>query len=264
MCPVIQQEAHTAHFDASGSRHSGKFFVVGGYISNVDNWKEFDREWGILLKEADVPYFRAAEFFPSAGYFKKWKHDQTAHDNFNNKLLSLQVRYVKSAFIVAIPLLVWQEVNQRFSLKESGLFPYVRCGLGCVRRVREWCNEKSFPFSRTRTVFKEGTHDWGHLQKWIDEEFGFKPLPGKKLEIPGLQAADYVAWQIHTLCKRLSKIDSLANMLRSLEAVGTKLGSREGLRRDCNALVKGIPFDDCLWSPEELIQFCDEGEIPAR
>jgi len=265
VCPVEQQNqsAYTAHFDDSGSQDAGEFFVVGGYISEVGRWKEFDKGWHDVL--AGVPYFRSAEFFPSTGHFAKWKNDRLAHDTFNMQLIDLQLKHAKRVFVVAVPLSIWHRVNRKYELAESNLWPYVLCGLDCVRRVQEWRSATFRSTFHIRFIFESGTKHWGHLQEWIDKEFGFKPIPGEKLEVFGLQGADYLAWQVNTLCKRLHRVDSNRAIQESLESIGEKaIGARDGLRKDYNALIKGIYQDDFLWSLEELTDLCIKERIPVR
>ncbi len=262
----VAEQEHTAYFDESGSRQSEKFVVVGGYVGNLDRWTEFTKSWREALDRAGVEYFHAKEFFPSAGQFKKWKHKKAEHDDFNRNLVKLQTDSVACAFLVIIPMSVWTEVNRRYQLEESGLFPYPLCGRGCVRLVRNWCKKHDFPQHRTKFIFESGSRDWGHLTTWIEKGFGFKPQPGVKKEDLPLQAADYLAWHGLQLCRRLNRVDSLIAINESVDAV-LKMpmnGGRKALRKDFNALIKGVEHEVFIWSKEELLDLCQSEKLSLR
>ena len=50
----------------------GGVFAVGGYLAHVDQWRTFEREWGLWLRKARVKVFHATDFYNARGEFKGW------------------------------------------------------------------------------------------------------------------------------------------------------------------------------------------------
>jgi hypothetical protein len=68
----------TAYIDESGT-HGGEFVIVGGVVSTVAKWNDFDRLWRKLLARHGVPYFHGVEFRNRRGVFAKFNPASGVH-----------------------------------------------------------------------------------------------------------------------------------------------------------------------------------------
>jgi hypothetical protein len=81
----------TAYFDASGNAIDQPFIIVSGYIANLFQWREFEKQWAAVHKQYSVNLpFHMAEFMaalnnPQDGYplhsgtpNRLWFGDQSA------------------------------------------------------------------------------------------------------------------------------------------------------------------------------------------
>lgn len=64
------------YFDESYNQRTKKesnaplIYTVGGYISSIQQWKAFQREWNKALKSVGIPYFHMADFESRIGFYK--------------------------------------------------------------------------------------------------------------------------------------------------------------------------------------------------
>jgi len=54
-------DSYEAYLDESGAHHS-RFFVVGGYIADINAWAELSVSWKAILDEYKLPYFRMTDY----------------------------------------------------------------------------------------------------------------------------------------------------------------------------------------------------------
>ena len=52
----------TAYLGEAGTDGRYPFCVVGGYVSTVLKWNDFDIKWRRILKKNEVPYFHTMEY----------------------------------------------------------------------------------------------------------------------------------------------------------------------------------------------------------
>ena len=57
----------TAYFDGSGSPDEGKALAVAGYLSNVDQWSQFDLEWRKCLEDGTFLRFTCETLLIACG-----------------------------------------------------------------------------------------------------------------------------------------------------------------------------------------------------
>src|SRR5678815_506001 len=69
---------YTTYFDASGTPRDTAMMAVGGFISNVDDWKTFDKDWNRVLTKAKVPYLHMKRFVAHKDPFAnmKWRREE--------------------------------------------------------------------------------------------------------------------------------------------------------------------------------------------
>ena len=63
-----------AAFDASGNKTDQTILLVAGFVSSVEQWMDFDRDWRKRLEDDGIEYFHATEFAHSRGAFEGWKN----------------------------------------------------------------------------------------------------------------------------------------------------------------------------------------------
>jgi hypothetical protein len=94
----------TAYFDASGSPDEGRALVVAGYVSTVEQWREFDREWRSLLVREKVSQFHMRDFAHSLREFAEWKGDEPRRKRFLERLIGIIKRRVHKSIANAVLL----------------------------------------------------------------------------------------------------------------------------------------------------------------
>lgn len=62
-----------AYVDDSGTHAQSKHYVLGGVVSSVEEWLEFDKAWDALLKQYEISWFHMTDAESGAGEFKKFK-----------------------------------------------------------------------------------------------------------------------------------------------------------------------------------------------
>lgn len=120
--------SHTTYFDASGTRGTA-ILVVGGYISTVDDWKDFEREWQAALDRVGVPYFHMKKFSACRKPFdnKKWEREEY-RKAFLDDLIEVLARNVDFGLVNILPLAEWETVNREYYMEEAQMTPFSVAG----------------------------------------------------------------------------------------------------------------------------------------
>src|SRR5438309_2061938 len=66
----------TAYFDAAGTKRKA-VLTVAGFVSRVNKWARFEREWRAILDAYEIRHFHMTDFASSANEFNSWR-GQTA------------------------------------------------------------------------------------------------------------------------------------------------------------------------------------------
>lgn len=265
-----------AFFDASGTPNSGAILVVSGFISTAKRWKQFEREWAQLLREAKIPYFRMSEFNSHQGPFKAWRGKDNKRQAFLRRLLRIVVSHAAQSFAAGVVLADWQRCNTYYQLDEKDFSPFSLCAWTCIDRVREWCIKHDAELTRVRFVFEDGDSGKGQFISRSSRDFGINIEFGAKVpnsEISffrPLQASDFAAWHVRKV------MADQAN------------GTLHGLRYDFEQLFARIPYESyhrhfsmragtpTIARPGEfgplkrslgissLVRFCAEMSVPGR
>jgi hypothetical protein len=202
-----------AYIDDSGSERRDPFFVLGGFVTQAEDWAAFSNEWDVLLKTPPVlGYFKMSEansltgeFNPSRGWDEKLRdirvnalcevacnhtrlatHVYLKNEDFDKYIASLLLPYRQLSSDSPYPLMVMQLVFllanfQAMVAKES---------------------EEIGIFLDTQLGFEAELTAWWDL--FLDyEDFDGLPLADfvrapptfrNSKEFPPLQAADMFAW----------------------------------------------------------------------
>lgn len=236
----------TAYFDESGDQDNKQgSFTVAGSISTDQKWLRLDKQWNSILNHHRVSLFHMNECARGTGAFEGWTSDRKRE--LIAELSDCLARHAKQAFAVTVLIECWSHINEEFQLNETFGHPYGFCGRFCVFMVRSWMKRKKVS-APVEYCFEDGTKHKGELIKLIEVHDHLTPqFKGK--ELPGLQAADLVAWKnrrvVHDI---INRPDSMMgdNFLRSL------------------APVSKIPRRYHVFDEKELLAFCRRHSVPAR
>lgn len=203
-----------AFIDDSGSEPSGSIFVLGGLISTVDRWIEFESEWDACLKrEPGIAYFKAKEAHGRKGQFERgWTRPLI--DQRVTELADIAARHAQYRIHCVMP---WGDFNTYLKdIGESLKAPYdmgfrnpymvlffcVVFAINSYRKKVGIDSECEFIFDEQGKVGKFAAEVYRILQDSPELRSRLDGLPkfeDDKRVIP-LQAADLYAWNVHDAC----------------------------------------------------------------
>lgn len=197
-----------AHFDESGTDQNE--ITVAGYLFEAEKIDRFCDEWITLLRRNDIPYLHMADFAPGNAPFHKIE---------NRTRLQMQfMRLIKSHSINGIVCNIQND-------KSNNGLSYLTGAKGAVRAVLDWADKTAYD-GKIAYFFEAGATGQG----LVEGEFqriakdpaisashryaghGFLPKEGN----PGVQAADFLAWQYHNFTKKRAKADLARLDMRAL------------------------------------------------
>jgi hypothetical protein len=196
---------YSAYFDASGSRDTD-MMAVAGYISKVEDWKQFEVEWNAALTWAKVPYFHMRKFIAHQYPFtnQKWKREELRRD-FLKRLIGVIARNVDLLTLNILPIDDWKTVNAEYRMEEERLTPFSIVGCGAMLGVEEWSRMNCVQWEDIDVIFEDGDLDKGDFASWCKKDFNKMPLfaPTVKDEedvvsrhpVTPLEACDFIAWE---------------------------------------------------------------------
>jgi len=240
---------HTAYFDGSGSPDEGNILCVGGYVSTVRDWNEFEVDWSKALKWAKVDAFHMKDFVSCRRQFsnKKWERKEL-RDEFIEKLVRATKRHVDHSMVAMVRLADWRIVNQEYALEESWLTPYALCGRTCVKMVHDWGDRRGIPRKHIEFFFEYGDRHQDHLRKRMQLDHNFEPNFKPKTDIVPFQACDLSAYESHKAEKKVEAGESI---------------SINDFRRSFIALLD-IPYEHGIFYEADLRAICESAPIQMR
>lgn len=226
----------TAYFDDSGSPDDGSALVVAGYVSSIDQWLRFEREWNEILADVSVKRFHMKDFAHSRGEFEHLKGKESKRRRLIEQLVgTIRVR-VRKSFSCVVILKDFRDVDGKYQLREYLGNPYSFCGRHCAARVRLWAQHYDYPESQIRYVFEQGAKGKGELITVMQRD-GFPPPIFESKGLAPLQAADFVAWEHLKATKQ------------------AQVGDVRGFRRSLIELSR-IPHDWGIYEKKQLVKLC--------
>lgn len=152
----------TVAFDASGTEHDQRLFVVAGFVSSANDWIGFDAQWKERLKRDGLEYFHMHSFAHSIGQFKGWNKDELRRQALLSDLLGIIQSHAYRKFGSMV-------INRFFGSKISAknieafkLTAYSLTGLTVTYKVRKWMRNEGFHTS-PKIVFEDGDLHKGKL-----------------------------------------------------------------------------------------------------
>jgi hypothetical protein len=192
---VSMFKALSGYFDASGHPDQHQVMTVGGFVSRVDKWTRFDRNWEAILEEYSISAFHMTDYVSSQGEFAKFKGNSALRKEFQTKLSDCIAKNINKAIRFTLILTHYNLVNQRFKLRENVGSPYSLCAFMCLQEAVQWARRKKAENSFI-CYFEDGDKDKGEFKRRSEKML---PAPGlqflQKDKIRPFEAADFMAWK---------------------------------------------------------------------
>lgn len=228
-------KAAKAYFDASGHPDQHEVLTVAGFVSRVEKWDRFDREWPKILRAEDVSSFHATDYASGQGEYAKFNGDPERRDRFQHKLTECIKKNTNKAIRSTLILTAYREVDRVYKLRETIGPPYAVCAMQCLREAVEWARKKNCENTMI-CYFEKGDKDQGEFEKIAKRAF-----PSVRVEClrkhgaVAFQAAGFAAWKTKKNIQQwmgesysIDQKDRLFESLGSLNNIPTKAGILTG------------------------------------
>lgn len=143
----------TAVFDASGNESDQPCVTVAGFVSDAQQWKEFEAEWKVAL--GDLSYFRATEHKRIPGLVDRLTAVIRPHV-WRKVSVSLTMNT-----ILMIPQEQWASHNTN---------AYAMCARTCVTEIERWALYRRLPTEKIDYVFAAGDVGAGLLKAAMEQD----------------------------------------------------------------------------------------------
>lgn len=133
----------SVYFDESFNQRTSKepnlplVYTVAGYLSSVQQWKAFQREWSKALKSVGIPYFHMTDFESRFGFYKDWSNEKRIH--FLQLLHKIIHKYVLKGFAASIVVADYETMTD----EQKNVFgdPYICAAISCMKHIGTLCDE---------------------------------------------------------------------------------------------------------------------------
>lgn len=203
--------ALTAYFDESYSQGENAVYTVAGYLSTVEKWEVFRKEWQALLDRDDLPPFSMKKFVnPYDKIYGKWsKSKRKLFNRIQHKLIK---ECYEQSFATS---LIMDAYNAATPAQQMGLgTPHEFTAIHCLKEIKIYADKNGINPEEMTYVFEQGTAQDKYLEATI---LTVLQSPHRSLYVPGkvafdtkknpcLQAADVVAYETRKeMSRRASK-----------------------------------------------------------
>ena len=198
----VMLKAFTGYFDASGDFEDPKCQVitVGGWVSTVQKWNQFDKEWKGTLDGEGITALHMKDFIHSRREFATWRGDDPRRDKFMAALVKTMKKRFHKAFACSVVIDHYDEVNALYRLRERWGQPYCFAAYTVVGMIHKWMKHKH-PCDPIEYIFENGDPEQENELRPLLQREGvdpvFKPKYDKRIDkwwYP-FQSADFVAWE---------------------------------------------------------------------
>lgn len=241
---------YVAAFDGSGKESQG-CTVVAGFVSSVNDWVAFDKQWSERLKKDGLEYFHMVDFAACQGQFRAWRGDEQRRVDLLSDLIGIIQSHVyrKFASSVSTPSLGRLSPENRRAFKMNA---YVLAARSSVADVSLWKKTANMAHVPTAYVFEEGDEGEGRLSERMRADGYQSPIflpktsyisaDGALVEaFTPLQAADLLAYEIGKAIRDFEQrgpLDRLRKPLEMLEQIPGEIG--EFTAKDMTALDNAL------------------------
>lgn len=186
--------------DPRGAEPSSEYAVIAGYVAEDKEWKHFNRAWRKVLRAYDARIFHMKDYAHSRGEFQGWS--KVKRDSFcialtdaihGHALFGLGGLVLIRDYDTIVPEALKHEIRHPwyfcFSVLMRGIrqsYKYLRPG-----RIR-FVFDRNYEFQSTATEMFHRLKGYNPEHAERLDEIRFLP----KDNIPALQAADFLAWEV--------------------------------------------------------------------
>jgi hypothetical protein len=229
------------YFDVSGKQDDpeARAFVVAGFGAPVSSWLALDAPWREMLSRAGICEFHMA----AINYHKAKGYDHLtgeAYARLMNEAYPLIQQHVAVSFARVIE---WKNLH---SLVESGRKPFVVAGLSAMQAAETWRGRRN---ARNRVneafadvIFDDGEDGAGALVDATPPGM-VKPIFRPSCLFPGLQAADWLAWELSRLQWKHDKHRESSGVPELVAVRGTMWYAQRELPKDWKYYHEGSWVD---------------------
>jgi hypothetical protein len=195
----------SSYFDESAS---GQYFAVGGYIFRKSKIRHFEREWALMLKSNDLPYFRMSAC--NARQYPFANMTDAECDCIAREAIRIVCKYAVYGHFVAVRPSEFEEILGKGSFADN---PYTLCIWLCLMAMRRWSDNHDSK-ALIGYFFEAGCNYQNDAEKLVgalglpDRDFDYRyaahAFVQKDMSMP-TQAADILVWQA---TKNLNRYDS--------------------------------------------------------
>ena len=191
-----------AYFDESGSHDGSAVLCVAGYLIDSDGVPAFNQEWSAVLLQKGLTHFHMKDCAHGNGEFR--------HLSKQDRVWVAQrlIEIIKSHVIRGIGAMMVASVYEKLMPYHHNLGgAYNYCIWHCLEGVGIWADEAGFDGS-TSYFFEGGHKSQSEANRIMSLAFGEGEARKKfrysshsfvdKKKVPGVQAADLLAWQMYT------------------------------------------------------------------
>jgi hypothetical protein len=188
----------TAYFDDSGQHGSTPALVVCGFVSSIDRWLLFEKDWSAVLQmpRFDLEHLHMKELRTGKGRFAKFQDNLPLQRDLFERVHDVLSARTMHTVAGSIMLDDYDKVNADYKLSELIGPPLVIAAeFAIVRTVMWWrANHSDQPIS---ILIDQGIDHFGMLDDRIYKRYGFRLVPACVAKTPPLQGSDVAAWEIH-------------------------------------------------------------------
>jgi len=208
---VIALSGYNAFFDRSADHdlQSVGGTVVAGFVSTVEQWALWEKDWKAVLDEFHVRYFHMREFNSYNGEFTDSKWREELHRRYFVASLAATIKNWAVASIADyMDHQIYRDAN-KLCETDKIFNPYVECGRNCALHTQDFIRNKVKSDLPISYVFERGDEGVGMLMDFMErcnlpcptfKRPRVNPQnPDLDREDPPmiqLQAADLLAWEI--------------------------------------------------------------------
>ncbi len=231
-----------AYFDESGTHDGSPIVAVGGYISTVKHWDEFQREWTQFLSKNSISKFHATDLAGGYKEFSKvngWSKKRAESAlRIADKLIAKHVLYGAVAYTTVADCEKYFPLKDKNGTRKKFSAEYLNSGVMVTNLITNWAEQNGYT-EPIRFVFEDGVTGKGYLMQalvWAkklngarahligDVSFEYKKNVGDRKGVPQLHTADRL---VHLACKSIGKflIDENSADEGRMQLVKLKLGN---------------------------------------
>ena len=195
------------YFDEAGTHAASNIVVVAGYVASGTDWKELEKCWFDALRdEGDGAAFYHTtdiEADPPRGIYKGWSREKA--DHLTDAVVPIAAKYAGRGFAIHVATADWYAampvVKEKLPTRPHDVLFQI-LAKSCMEAVIDETNNKLPPNETVVFIFEDNDFSQVTLDDYkvlrrdhpLTHRFGALAFKPDKSKIPGLQAADLIAW----------------------------------------------------------------------